>query len=191
MFGMLSLANRTEMKTIMSNIMHTISLMHIAFIMMAGITLGAAAMVVVVRNIFHALLFLTLSFLGVAGIYFLLAADFLAVVQVLVYVGAIIILMMFALMLTHRVMSGKLRQAAGQWLVAVPVTGGVLAILGWFFVLHPWHYMLSPQTPTTGIIGEKLLTTYVLPFELASIVLLVAMIGAIVLAKEDKADDPA
>lgn len=158
---------------------------------MAGITLGSAVAVVLFRNIFHCLLFLALSFLGVAGVYLLLSADFLAAVQVLVYVGAVIILMMFALMLTHRVMTTRLKQVNNQWWIAAPVTAGILAILGRFFVLGPWHYTIQPQPPTTGIIGLALLRDYVLPFELASVVLLAAMVGAIVLAKEDKTDDPA
>lgn len=154
--------------------------------------IGSAVLVVTLRNIFHSVLFLALSFLGVAGIYLLLAADFLAAAQVLIYIGAIIILIMFALMLTHRVMTADLVQTVGQWRFALPVAIVLLAILFRLVVLHPWGAEALPSTaPTTGIIGRELLTKYVLPFELASIVLLVAMIGAIVLAKEDKPDDPA
>ena len=169
-----------------------ITLQHLAFAVLAGITLGSALMVVSLRNIFHSLLFLALSFLGVAGIYLLLSADFLAAVQVLIYIGAITVLLMFALMLTHRVMSKSIVQTLGQWWLApLSVSGGLLVILLRVFVLNPWNLKPTPAGPTTGIIGQALMTKYVLPFELASIVLLVAMIGAIILAKEDKPDDPA
>lgn len=175
----------------LNTIIHSITLRQITFAVMAMVVLGPAVLVVTVKNIFHSLLFLAVSFLGVSGVYFLLSADFLAAVQVLVYIGAIIILMMFALMLTHRVMSTKLRQITRQWPLAGLVSLGIFAVFIRVFAMNTWHYTVQPQNPTTGIIGQALLTRYVLPFELASIVLLVAMVGAIVLAKEDKADDPA
>ena len=170
-----------------------ITLQQFAFAAVALLVLGSAVMVVTLRNIFHSLLFLALSFLGVAGVYLLLSADFLAAVQVLIYIGAIVVLMMFALMLTHRVMTTNVSQTLGQWWVtSLPVALGILTILFRVFVLYPWRAKApAAAAPTTGIIGQALLTKYVLPFELASIVLLVAMIGAIVLAKEDKLDGSA
>ena len=166
-----------------------ITLQQGAFAALAFLVVVSAILVVTVKNIFHSLLFLTLSFLCVAGVYLFLSADFLAAVQILVYIGAIIILMMFALMLTHRVMSTNVTQTVGQWWIALPVAVGLLAVFFRFFVLHKWSYPAVPAGPTTGIIGQALMTRYILPFELASIVLLVAMIGAIILAKEDKPDD--
>lgn len=165
------------------------TLQQFAFVAISLIVLVSALLVVTLRNIFHSLLFLAFSFLGVAGIYLLLSADFLAAVQVLIYIGAIIVLIMFALMLTQRVMSANLSQTLGQWwLTSLPVALGIFTLLFRVFVLHPWAYPadgVKPE-PTTGIIGRELLTTYLLPFELASIVLLVAMVGAIILAKEDR-----
>ena len=169
-----------------------ITLQQITFAAVAFVVLGSALMVVTLKNIFHSLLFLALSFLGVAGVYLLLSADFMAAVQVLVYIGAIIVLMMFALMLTHRVMSTDTAQTLGQWWLApLPAAAGILVVLLHIFVLRPWGLEAAQAQPTTGIIGRALLTKYVLPFELASIVLLVAMVGAIVLAKEDKPDGSA
>ena len=171
-----------------------ITLQQVTFLTISLVTLGSAIMVVSLRNIFHSLLFLALAFLGVAGIYLLLTADFLAAVQVLVYIGAIIVLMMFALMLTHRVMTTNLSQTLYQWWLApFPIAVGLFVILMRVYVRH--NGAASVQTvkamvPTTGIIGQALLTKYVLPFEVASILLLVAMVGAIVLAKEDRPDDP-
>lgn len=173
--------------------MHHFTLQQITFGAVALVTLGSAIMVVSLRNIFHSLLFLALSFLGVAGIYLLLTADFLAAVQVLVYIGAIIVLMMFALMMTNRVMTSDLSQTLYQWYLApFPIAVGVFVILFRVYVRHTGGAHMHPTTeiiPTTGIIGQALLTKYALPFELASVILLVAMVGAIVLAKEDKPDD--
>lgn len=175
--------------------MASITLQQITFAAVALVVLGSAIMVVSLRNIFHSLLFLALSFLGVAGIYLLLTADFLAAVQVLVYIGAIIILMMFALMMTNRVMTSDLSQTLYQWWLApFPIAIGIFVILFRVYVRHAGSAVVHPTTeviPTTGIIGQALLTKYALPFELASVILLVAMVGAIVLAKEDKPDDSA
>jgi len=169
-----------------------LTLQQLAFALISLVVIGSAVLVVTLRNIFHSVLFLALSFLGVAGVYLLLAADFLAAAQVLIYIGAIIVLMMFALMLTHRVMTANVIQTVGHPWLALAVAGAMLVILFGLFVFYPWDTGALPDAaPTTGIIGRQLLTRYVLPFELASIVLLVAMIGAIVLAKEDKPDDPA
>lgn len=178
------------MQNLSDSIMN-ITLPQFTFIVIAFIVAGSALMVVISRNIFHSLLFLALSFLGVAGVYLLLSADFLAAVQVLVYIGAISVLMMFALMLTHKVMGSNVRQTTEQIWIAVPITVALLVVLVRVFALHSWGYILGPAMPTTGIIGKALLTDYLLPFELASIVLLVAVVGAIVLAKEDRPDDSA
>jgi NADH-quinone oxidoreductase subunit J len=169
----------------------SITLQQLTFAALSVVIIGSAFMVVILKNIFHSLLFLMLSFIGVAGIYLMLSADFMAAVQILVYIGAISVLLMFALMLTHQVMKCSLKQTTNQVWIAIPVTIGLLVVLVRVFVLHPWGYELKTTHPTTGIIGRALMTDYLLPFELASIVLLVAMIGAIVLAKEDKPDDPA
>ena len=168
-----------------------ITLQQATFAVLSVVIIGSALMVVTLRNMFHSLLFLMLSFVGVAGIYLMLSADFMAAVQVLVYIGAISVLLMFALMLTHQVMKCSLKQTTSQVWIAAPVTIGLLVVLIRVFVLHDWGYIPEAAQPTTGIIGKALMTEYLLPFELASVVLLAAMIGAIVLAKEDKPDDPA
>jgi NADH-quinone oxidoreductase subunit J len=175
------------------DVIHFITIQRIMFAALGALTLGSALLVVTLKNIFHSLLFMALAFLGVAGIYLLLNADFIAAVQVLVYIGAITVLMMFALMLTQKLMSGKITQTMEQWILAAPISLGILVILFRILVLNNWsaadHIALTtPSMPTTPIIGNALLTKFVLPFELASVVLLVAMVGAIVLAKEDKSD---
>ncbi len=169
----------------------SITLQHITFAVLVFIIITSAAMVAILKNLFHSLLFLTMCFLGIAGIYLLLAADFIAAVHVLIYIGAISVLLMFALMLTHKVMKNDLRQVTTQIWLAIPVTVGLLVILVRVFVFYNWNYSLGKAAPTTGIIGKSLLTDFLLPFELASLLLLAAMVGAIVLAKEDKPNDSA
>ena len=79
----------------------------------------------------------------------------------------------------------------GQWFLALPAAAALLGVLLKVLLVNPWRAATAQAPPTTGIIGHQLLTTYMLPFELVSVLLLVAMVGAIVLAKEDKPDDPA
>ena len=156
----------------------------VAFWMLTVVTLGAALMVVIVRNLFHAVLSLILSFVGVAGLYITLSADFVAVAQVLIYAGAISVLILFALMLTPRAardnaetfLQGPALILAG--LTAAPIAG-VAAATDWSEASR------GPFTETAQAIGDALLNQYVLPFEIASVLLLVAMIGAIVLVRED------
>ncbi len=149
------------------------------------ITLGAAAAVVTVRNILHGAFFLVLSFFGVAMIYVLLEAPFLSVVQVLIYIGAIAILIIFAVMLTHRLLSEDLIQVNKQWIWSAL---GAVSLFGVFaFILLQINWPVVQQTaPQNEVLrlGEDLLTSYLVPFELASVLLLAALVGAIVIARE-------
>jgi len=167
-----------------------ITLTQALFCVIAFIVVASAALVVLVRNIFHSLLFLAFCFLGVAGVFLFLSADFVAAVQVLIYFGAVVVLLMFALMMTHRVMQTNISQTVGQWWVAAPVTAGILTLLFRLFVSYDFGLNTPNTAPTTAIIGKQLLVKWLLPFEIASVVLLVAMIGAIVLAKEEKDGTP-
>jgi len=156
----------------------------VAFWVLSAVTLGAAVMVVAVRNLIHAVLFLILSFIGVAGLYVTLSADFVAVTQILIYVGAISVLILFAILLTPRAARDNAEtflQVPGLVLaVMVAVTMGAIALVtDWSEATH------GPFSETAEAIGEALLDKYVLPFEIASVVLLAAMIGAIVLVRED------
>ena len=152
--------------------------------MLAGLTLVSAGMIVVVRNLLHALLLLILSFVGMAGVFITLSADFVAVVQVLIYAGAIAVLMLFAIMLSPR--SG--RDNSGNLLqLPVLVLCGLLTSGITFAVIETdWREASRGSFDTTAnAIGEALLSPFVLPFEIASVLLVVAMIGAIVLVRED------
>jgi NADH-quinone oxidoreductase subunit J len=156
----------------------------VAFWMLTVVTLGAALMVVIVRNLFHAVLSLILSFVGVAGLYITLSADFVAVAQVLIYAGAISVLILFAMMLTPRAARDNAETfLQGPALILAGLTAatiaGVAAATDWSEASR------GPFTETAQAIGEALLNRYVLPFEIASVLLLVAMVGAIVLVQED------
>lgn len=154
----------------------------VAFYVLSAITLISALMVAVVRDLVHAVLFLILSFIGIAGIYLTLSADFVAVVQVLIYAGAISVLMIFAILLTPR--SGR-DNASVSYRAPISVIAGLLGATLIFVGLQTeWSKVSEDRFDTTAAaIGEALLDPYVLPFEVASVVLLVAMVGAIMLVR--------
>lgn len=157
----------------------------IAFWLLAIVGVVAALAVVAVRNVFHAALSLILCFLAVAGIFVTLSADFLAAVQVLIYVGAIAVLIIMGVMLTREVQRGspsnKLRIPA--FIVAILFLGAVT-----FAVTRTqWHLAgVPPQEPTTAALGLRLFGEggFILPVEIAPVLLLVAILGAIVIVRE-------
>jgi NADH-quinone oxidoreductase subunit J len=153
------------------------------------VTLGAAIAVVTHKNILHSAFFLVLAFVGVASIYVLLEAPFIAVVQVLVYIGAIAILIVFAIMLTRRLMSKDLEQKNAQWGLAALGSVALFAVLGWIVYNTKWPVTSAavPEDPIT-ILGQELLSTFVIPFEIASVLLLAALIGAILIGRERDQD---
>ena len=158
----------------------------IIFLTLSGVIIISALLVVSLKNIFHCALFLALSFLGVAGIYILLNAEFIAAVQVLIYVGAITVLIIFAVMLSQKISGRTLSQTNEQRGAAILVSLSMLAFLS--IVLTRTVFPLSREgslSHSTYALGKLLLTTYVLPFEVASVVLLVAMIGAIIFVRRE------
>ena len=156
-----------------------------AFYLFALITIVSAFIVVFSRSIIYSAFALLFTFFGVAGLYVLLQADFLAVTQVLIYVGGILVLMLFGVMLTSNVIDVRLKTGTLQaWpaRVLVAILAGSLASVfysTWKDVTAP---ELSMQT-TVPSLGEMLMTGYVLPFEIASVILLVALIGAALIAR--------
>ena len=156
------------------------------FYAVAALTIGSALIVALSRNIVYSAFALLGAFMGVAGLYVLLAADFVAVVQVLVYVGGILVLTIFAVMLTHRVSDVQVsnRSVGRGW--ALGIVALVVLVLGRAVLSAKWAR--APEAtvgPTTYGIGNAFLTEYVLPFELASVVLLAALVGAIVLSRKE------
>ena len=159
----------------------------ILFILFGLITLGAALLVVTRRNIFHAALFLILSFFGVAGLYVLLEAPFLAAVQLFVYVGGIAILIVFAIMLTRRMMDPQIAPVNQQWWIAAIVAVALFAILAAVALVGDWGEAAgSVPDDSIQVLGRTLLDPegFVLPFEVASVLLLVALVGAVSIARE-------
>lgn len=154
-----------------------------SFYLLAAVTVVSALMVVSLRNIFHAGLFLVLAFVGVAGIYLTLNAAFMAAVQTLVYGGAIAVLMLFAIFLTRNAMTqgnlgGRYRVSA---LLAALLTG---VTMSYVFLIARWAPgQGAPDYIPPEAVADALFREFVFPFEVASILLLAAMVGAIVLAR--------
>lgn len=167
-------------------------LIMIIFFALSAFTLVAGVMVVTVKNIIHSALWLIASFFTVAALYLLMEAEFLAIVQVLVYVGAISILVLFAIMLTRHVTGEGVRQLYKRWWVALLVAAGLFGLLIVPTVFnYPWSVVQADAAAPVGIsssleIGTAFMREYLLPFEVASILLLVALIGAIVIAFEER-----
>lgn len=156
------------------------------FYILAAFTIWAAAVVVLGRNIVRAAVALIFSFCGVAGLFVLLEAEFLAAVQILIYVGGITILLLFAIMLTSRISSASTRVTSDQVGLSAVVGVGLLAGLVYALLRGIGNLTGPPTLPeTTPFLGRALLTTYVLPFEVVSVLLLAAMVGAIVLARKE------
>ncbi|MGB9634472.1 MAG: NADH-quinone oxidoreductase subunit J [Chloroflexaceae bacterium] len=173
------------------------TVIQIIFGLIAALVVGAAVMVVTVRNVIHAALWLIACFFGVGALYMLLEAEFLAVVQVLVYVGAISILILFAIMLTRQVTGEGVRQLVGGW--RLWLTAAISALLFAVAIVptvisHSWNIPAPPGPPGTpeplaGVaeLGRAFVYEFLLQFQVAGVLLTVALIGAIVIAFEERA----
>jgi NADH-quinone oxidoreductase subunit J len=142
-------------------------------------------MVVTSRNLLHSALWLIVSFFGIAGVFILLQAEFLAVVQVLIYIGAIAMLIIFAIMLTRRIMDPQQPRFNSQW----GLVGGFAALLfvGLAAVVTRVAWPVAAgEVPADAIaqLGVDFVGVYAVPFEVASVLLVVAMIGSIIIARE-------
>ena len=157
------------------------------FYLMAAIVVGGGLGMVLVRNIVHAALFLIMSLLGVAGVYIMLSVEFLALVQILVYGGAVTVLILFALMLTRvRELQGKLDgdQRPLAAVAAIVLLGAFIAMIS----QTTWPRDIDQLSVISfNDIGISLFNRWAVPFEIASGVLLVALVGAVVLSMEEPA----
>src|SRR5438132_692332 len=166
------------------------------FYLFAGICVAAAVMVIASRNPVHSVLFLILAFANAAGLFILMGAEFLAMILIIVYVGAVLVLFLFVVMMLD-VDFAELRQGFLQYMPIGAVVGGIL-LIELVFVVFTWTFAPDAQqviaTPTppiarmlnTEALGHVLYTRYIYFFQAAGIVLLVAMIGAIVLTLQHK-----
>ena len=162
------------------------NLYDIIFYLFAAITFLSAVFVVTTRNIIYSAFNLLLTFFGVAGIYVLLGADFLAIVQIIVYVGGILILLLFGVMLTNKITSVQIKTGTIQILPATIAVGAFAGILISLMFNTEWKKIDSayPATTTAFNLGSLLLNEYVLVFELLGILLLIALIGAASIARK-------
>jgi NADH-quinone oxidoreductase subunit J len=160
----------------------------IIFYFFAMMTLGAACVVVFSRNIVRAAFALLFTFFGVAGIYVFLLADFIAITQILIYVGGILVLILFGVMLTSRQIQVDIKNGTMQTLPAIMIVAALAGTLLGIFWGTDWRLALQVQAvdKTAPQIGELLMTKYLLPFEIASVVLLVALLGAAMIARREK-----
>lgn len=168
------------------------TVLQVIFLVTAVVTLGGAVMVVTVRNLIHAALWLILTLFGVAVMYGLLSATFFTVIQVVIYIGAIAILMIFAIMLTQRVRGEAGNSVNKSWWLAGLMSLVLFTALVWMFSTWSGFQTTLPDMPANvdmiQVLGAALVSPngYVIPFEIASILLLAALIGAVVVAWERK-----
>jgi len=158
----------------------------LVFWVFAILTVGSAAVVVSARSLIYSAFALLFTFFGVAGLYVLLGADFLAAAQLLVYVGGITVLLLFGVMLTHRIYDLDLRTEKTQVVPGAIVALGLFTIVAAVAFKTHWPTAARPPAPTTQEIGRMFLGEYLLAFEAASVLLLVALIGAAMIVRRKK-----
>jgi len=144
-------------------------------------------MVVYSKKLLNSAIALLFTLFGVAGLYVFLWADFLAAVQVVVYIGGILILIIFGIMLTNRITTVHISHSSIQRGYGGMVVVGLMGFLGWMIVRTPWlqKQALEPEQ-TVATIGRLLLTDYLMPFEVTSVLLLGALIGAATLSRREE-----
>lgn len=163
----------------------------VTFGILSLLMLGAALGVVLFANIVYSAFLLGGVFISMAGIYILLNADFVSAAQILVYVGAVNVLIIFAIMLVNK--REDFKPLKNSWIrqgMTVVVCGGLFALLGSVSLVTPWKISaVMPLASSTVPIAKHFFTDFLLPFELASVLLLMSMVGAIILARRDFVPD--
>ena len=159
----------------------------ITFAALAVILVGSALAVVLSKNLFHAVLWLALALTGTAGVFLLLDAEFLAAVQLLLYAGGIITIVVFAIVVTERLIGERLTQTNMR------IGGGALislVLLGFIATVVTRHPLPAARPEMSGdltrVLGQSVLTQYVLPFELLAVLMLAGMLGAIYFARPEE-----
>ena len=153
---------------------------------LAGLVLLSACWVVTLRNLFRAALSLGLVLLGMAGLFLVLEAEFLAFVQILIYVGAVLTLVVFAIMLTAKLNGSPLAQAHRHPLPAAAASCLLFLILVGATAALPWPKTPAAEAVPLAVLGQQLVTTLVLPFEVVSLVFVAAVVGAIALVTSEE-----
>lgn len=161
-------------------------LTHGIFWVLAALAVGSACIVTFARSIIYSAMALLGTFMGVAGLFIFASSDFVAVIQVLVYVGGVLLLILFAVMLTAKVGTIEMTNQSRPWWLAAGISAALLAILGKLLWTAPW--MLTEDVvyvSTIKALGSALLTDYLLPFEVVSVLLLAVLIGAVVMVRRE------
>lgn len=158
----------------------------IVFVLVGLVAIGSALMVVTTRQIIHAALWLVVSLGAVAGCFLLMAAEFLAWMQVLIYVGAVVVLLLFGLMLTKAPIGASEDLNSGNWLVALLVSAASTAVLVVLLVdgFRTAVIEVGADPTTAKVLGEAMFRSWVLPFEVLSVLLLSALVGAIAISRQ-------
>jgi NADH-quinone oxidoreductase subunit J len=164
----------------------------VLFYLFAILVLGGGLLTITRRSAVHSAVSLIVSLLGVAGLYLMQQAEFLFAVQIVLYVGGIMVLFLFVIMLVNLDQAAKERQFSRQWLIglaAVAAVGAEIAIFIYkgkdsFHLAESVAPVLAPGMGNTEVLADSLFSEYLLPFEIASILLLVAVVGSVVMAKK-------
>jgi NADH-quinone oxidoreductase subunit J len=163
----------------------------VLFYVFAVLTLGGGVLTITRRNAVHSAISLIVSLLGVAGLYLLQHAEFLFAVQIVLYVGGIMVLFLFVIMLVNLDTAAKERQFNRQWAVATAATLAVGAELAYFLYRGKDAFRIADSAPAAAStlgnveqVADSLFSEYLLPFEIASVLLLVAVVGSVVMAKK-------
>ena len=163
----------------------------VLFYIFALLVLGGGVLTITRRNAVHSAISLIVSLLGVAGLYLLQQAEFLFAVQIVLYVGGIMLLFLFVIMLVNLDQAAKERQFNRQWVVAVAATLAVAAELAYFLYRGKDAFHIAEGAPSAAsalgnveMVADSLFSEYLLPFEIASVLLLVAVVGSVVMAKK-------
>jgi NADH-quinone oxidoreductase subunit J len=164
--------------------------MTVTFLILAILTVAGTAAAMGMRNAVHCVLALTVGFAGVAALYLQLDAQFVGFTQIMVYVGAVAILAVFAIMMTHSPASVRLPAYSPHWLFGSIVAATVFAVLAWAIHSNAAKQALPPAPDVTvQQIGDALMHRYVLPLEIMGLLLTAALIGAVVIAMEHKTEE--
>jgi NADH-quinone oxidoreductase subunit J len=159
----------------------------LAFWVLSVLLVGSALAVVLSKNLFHAVLWLALALTGTAGVFLLLNAEFLAAVQLLLYAGGIVTVVVFAIVVTERLIGQRLSQTNRGIGSGALISAGLLAVIVSTLMQREFPSTPLPQmNDLTRLLGEQVLTTFVLPFELLALLMLAAMLGAIYFARPEE-----
>jgi len=156
----------------------------IAFLLTAALTVAGALAAALLKNLVHCALSLTVTFAGLALLYLQLDAQFAGFSQILVYIGAVAILVVFAILLTRGAGIPEYRSFSSSWLLGLVIAAAVFALLGWAVLKSLPAGVAATSAPAVTVqsIGAALMSTYVLPLEIVAVVLTVALIGAVIVA---------